>query len=291
MIIELGSALASYRVPDSDDSRLTIELLAAGAPAPPAPAPLPTRPQGQAPDVPAVDVNPPGSLRTIVIDPGHGGEDVGVRGQGGATEKDYVLRLARRLKATIEGRFGLRVLLTRDGDDNVPLDRRTSLANNNKADLFISLHANASVSPEARGAQVLSLNLDDYRGRSDAAVASDLPVPVIGGGSRSIDLVPWDVAQLPFAARSAVLSSILARQLSERGVPLYRRPLARLPLRTLVGANMPAVLLEVGFLSTRADETALARDDRSGATIEAVVATIAEVRLGVPAATSRGAAR
>ncbi len=116
------------------------------------------------PAAPTIDLSP-GTIRTVVIDPGHGGADVGSTGSGGTKEKDYTLQLARRVKATIEGRLGLRVLLTRDSDEDVPLDRRTALANNNKADLFVSLHANASVRPAVRGAQVLSLSLERLPGR------------------------------------------------------------------------------------------------------------------------------
>jgi N-acetylmuramoyl-L-alanine amidase len=110
-----------------------------------------------------VDFAGTGSLRTVVIDPGHGGDDAGVKGAKGTVEKDYVLQLARRLKGTIEGRLGLRVLLTRDADENVPVDRRIALANNNKADLFVSLHANASVRASLQGAQVISLRAQDYQ--------------------------------------------------------------------------------------------------------------------------------
>src|SRR5206468_3134243 len=82
------------------------------------------------------------TLRTIAIDPGHGGEDEGAKGGGGAKEKDLTLSVSRRVKATIEGRLGIRVILTRDDDRNVPIDDRTAIANNNKAELFISFHAN-----------------------------------------------------------------------------------------------------------------------------------------------------
>ena len=153
-----------------------IELLAAGAPPPPPPSPAKPVPT----DPPVLELPPAGGagVRTIVIDPGHGGADVGVTGPGGTREKEYVLDLARRLKTAVESRLGLRVLLTRDDDELVPFDRRTSLANNNKADLFISLHANASRHSDTTGAQVLTLNADLYQGRLEAARAPELPVPV-----------------------------------------------------------------------------------------------------------------
>ena len=83
----------------------------------------------------------------MAIDAGHGGEDQGAKGRGGMKEKDLTLAVARRLKAALENRLGIRVLLTRDEDKNVPIDERTALANNNKADVLVSLHANASLRP------------------------------------------------------------------------------------------------------------------------------------------------
>ncbi|HEX5215563.1 MAG TPA: N-acetylmuramoyl-L-alanine amidase [Vicinamibacterales bacterium] len=275
LIIDLGPQAATVRTDDRSDARVTVDMLPPGPPPPPPPKP--------APEPPVVDIATPGVIRTIVIDPGHGGDDAGAKGIGNSVEKDITLQIARRLKATIESRIGLRVLLTRDGDENVPLDRRTSMANNNKADLFISLHVNASTSPHARGAQVLSLSLQEYKSRTDAAIAQDLPVPVVGGGVRSIDVVPWELAQLPYANRSAAVAAILVRFLAERKVPLYARPAAQLPLRPLVGANMPAVLVELGFLTNAEDARALTQAEPTGAIIDALVAMVSEVRRGIPA--------
>ena len=94
------------------------------------------------------------SIRTIVIDPGHGGDDTGVKGPGGTLEKDVALDVARRVKSAIETRLGIRVLLTREERQPVDADGRAAIANNNKADLYISLHANGSPRPETRGATI-----------------------------------------------------------------------------------------------------------------------------------------
>lgn len=295
LVLTLGPSAAGFRVDDSTPTRVAIDLM---PPAPP-PAPEPARPGAApgptgsgtgpaspgAPALPPIDVTPVGSLRSVVIDPGHGGEDLGARGAGDLAEKEYVLRLARRLKAAIESRIGLRVILTRDGDDDVPLDRRASLANNNKADLFISLHANASVRAGVNGTQVLSLRLDDYRSQIDPASNTPVPVPVLGGGTRVIDVVPWDVAQLPFVDKSASVAAILERRLAEQGVPLFTTAAPRLPLRPLVGANMPAVMIEVGFLSNPADAQALTQADRSQKIVDAILAMLGDIRRGIPVAT------
>src|SRR5204863_6418640 len=130
--------------------RLVIAVLAQQTETTPAPPPA------AAPDLPGAPThaelppafNPPAfSIRTITVDPGHGGDDEGVKGAAGAKEKDLTLSVARRLKAALEGRLGIRIILTRDDDRNVPIDERTAVANNNKADLFISLHANGSMRP------------------------------------------------------------------------------------------------------------------------------------------------
>src|SRR4029079_17821506 len=151
-----------------------------------APAPQPGAPPGQpvAPPnpegpPPLLDLPPAGGLRAIVIDPGHGGDDTGAKGAQGTLEKNVTLTVARRLKAALEARLGVRVLLTRDGDQAVAPDQRAALANNNKADLFISLHANASLRPGVSGVEVFYLSLEGYderAQRASQAAADALPV-------------------------------------------------------------------------------------------------------------------
>jgi N-acetylmuramoyl-L-alanine amidase len=275
LVFELGPSAVSFQADaDRDQSRLTIDLTPAPAAAQtPAPAP--------AQEPPVIDIQTPGTIRTVVIDPGHGGDDEGVRSAKGVKEKDLTLQVAQKLKGTIESRLGLRVLLTREGDDNVPYDRRTAIANNNKADVFFSLHVNASLRPDVRGVQVLSLAAGDYAGRAGATTGRGAAVPALGGGTRTIEATPWDLAQLPFASRSTALGSVLVRHLSGRGVPMQPKPAAQMPLRVLVGANMPALLIEMGFLTNGADERALTGADLPATIVEAVIATIADARRGV----------
>jgi N-acetylmuramoyl-L-alanine amidase len=282
LTVDLGPAASSVRTDDTDPARLTVEFStnAPAAPAPPA-APSGGRPATVPQEMPPLaDITAGGGLRIVAIDPGHGGDDAGAHGVGGAVEKDLALQVARRLKSAIESRIGLRVLLTREGDEAVPIDRRTALANNNKADLLISLHANASLQPSARGAQVLSLGLEDYKDRARGLPVS-LPVPVVGGGMRLIDAMPWDLAQIPHAPQSAALAAIIVRHLTEHNVKLYPRSNDQAPLRVLVGANMPAVLIEMGFLSNIDDERALASGEVAGAVVEALIASIVDTRGGL----------
>src|SRR5439155_19283130 len=115
---------------------------ASSAPRPP-PAPPPAEPP--------LSGTPPSS-RTIAGVPGHGGDAQGAKGAGGKVEKDLTLAVARRLKAAVEARLGIRVILTRDDDRNIPIDDRAAIANNNKADFFVSIHANASFRSVSSGA-------------------------------------------------------------------------------------------------------------------------------------------
>ena len=184
--LDLGPRFASYRVADQPGTagvaRIVVDLVTQTE-APPATPPTPgtqppAAPPAQVPVVPGeppplLDLPPPGGLRAIVIDPGHGGDETGAKGSQGTLEKNITLSVARRLKAALEARLGVRVLLTRDGDQTVPLDQRASLANNNKADLFISLHANASVRPGVSGAEVFFLSLDEYGDEAQRRRAGD----------------------------------------------------------------------------------------------------------------------
>ena len=97
-------------------------------------------------------------LATIVIDPGHGGEDPGARGRLGSREKDITLTIAKRLKALIDAEPEMRAVLTRDGDFYVPLQTRVDKARRVKADLFVSVHADAFIRPHARGSSVFALS-------------------------------------------------------------------------------------------------------------------------------------
>jgi N-acetylmuramoyl-L-alanine amidase len=243
-----GVAAASTTVTDSG-TRVAIDIQAPGAPTTPPTTPpaTPTVPP-EAPPLPT----PRPTLALIVIDPGHGGEDGGATGAGGVREKDVTLDVARRIKTLIETRLGIRVLLTRDDDRRVNVDERASVANNNKADLFISLHANAAFTSSLSGAEVFYLHLDtEMEEARRAAQANSVTLSVLGGGTRVIDVVRWDMAQARHVDASRVLAEHIEAELRSR-VPVGPRPLQPAPLRVLVGANMPAVLVEMAYLSNEA---------------------------------------
>ena len=116
------------------------------------------------------------------------------------------------------------------------------------------------------------------QGDRDALVAARRSA----SGNRVIEIVPWDFAQVPHAERSAAVASALVRRLAEQDVPLYTRSNVRLPLRTLAGANMPAVMVELGFLTNAGDEAAMNGAALQGALVDAILSTIDDVRRGLP---------
>ena len=256
---KFGMHRATTSQPDANSSRLVIEMLPAtvAAPAPsPTPAPPPTSPAPAPVDPLPVPV-PSTELRTLVIDPGHGGDEPGVRGPGGTLEKDVTLQVARRLRAMIESRLGLRVFLTRDDDRAMALDDRAAYANSQKADLFISIHANAALTPAMRGAEVYYLSVDPAAAEAARNAESSAALPALGGGTRTIDLILWETAQARYLEQSSSLAGLVEQALRAR-VEMSPRPVQQAPFRVLVGATMPAVLVEIGYLSNAEQEKALA---------------------------------
>jgi N-acetylmuramoyl-L-alanine amidase len=278
--VDLGPRFASFRSADAagdrSAGRIVIEVLPAATEAAPAP-PAASAPAAADPP-PLLDLLPPGGIRTVVIDPGHGGDEPGARGPQGTTEKDVTLGVARRLKGAIEARLGARVILTRDGDETVGLDERAAVANNNKSDLFISLHANASVRATVSGAEVFYLSLADYGDQAQrVAQGNSDALPVFSGGTRNIEVLLWEMAQARHIEQSAALAQLVEAALRER-VPMSPRAIQQAPFRVLVGANMPAVLVEMGFISNPAQEKLLASDAFQSSLVQALVDGIVRFR-------------
>lgn len=283
--VNLGPRFGTYRasvVPgDAGAARIILDVAPAGAPQPARPQPVTPPPPAPSPALPFAPPAGP-AIRTIVIDPGHGGDESGTQGPGGTLEKDVTLDVARRLRSLIEGRLGIRVLLTRDEDRFVPLDERTSIANNNKADLFVSIHANASPRRDARGAEVFYLSLDGYEGeaRRMAERPPTRSLPTLGGGSREIELILWEMAQARHLSESTVFARFVEEELRRR-VEMSARPLQQAPFRVLVGANMPAVLVEMGFLSSADQEASLRSEDFKASVAQALFDALLRYRARV----------
>jgi N-acetylmuramoyl-L-alanine amidase len=202
----------------------------------------------------------PSRLRTIAIDPGHGGDDAGVRGAGGLEERQLTLDVALRLRTRLETQLKVRVVLTREDDRTVGPDDRAAIANEARADLLLSLHANAAPAVSVSGAEV-------YYSALDPAHAELLP-----SAQAPPTLLQWDEAQARQYDASERLAGIVHEEL-QRAVPMNRRSLRRAPLRVLQGAAMPAVLVEMLFLTNPDQEGAASaselRDTLAAALVEA----------------------
>jgi N-acetylmuramoyl-L-alanine amidase len=280
IVVDLGPKFSSFRtsdVPgDRGSGRILVEVIAATTDAP-ATTTTPT-PAAPAEPPPLLDLAPAGGLRTIVIDAGHGGDEHGAKGPVGTLEKDVTLSVARRLKAALEARLGVRVILTRERDEAVGLDERAAVANNNKADVFISLHANASVRSSAAGAEVFYLSLADYGDEAQrVAQGEGEALPVFGGGTRDIEVILWEMAQARYIEQSAALARTIESGLRAR-VPMSPRAIQQAPFRVLVGANMPAVLVEMGFISNPDQEKQLASDAFQNNLVQALVDSLVAFR-------------
>ena len=209
-----------------------------------------------------------------------------MKGANGTKEKDLTLVVARRAKGALESRLGIRVLLTRENDVNVPLENRAALANNNAADLFISLHANASVRKTATGASILYAAFDREAERAAHASLGSERLPAFGGGTREVELVVWDLAQIHHLDRSLELAKVLEGQLRDH-IPLAGHPIDRAALRLLESANMPAVLVEMGYLTNDDQEMLMAGTDFQNSFVQAIFDAVLKFRDALVADGSR----
>ncbi len=243
-------------------ARLILDFKAPATAAAATPPPAATKPGAATPAVPSPTSPEAPSSRTIVIDPGHGGDEVGAIGAGGTMEKDVTLSIARKLRALVQNSLGYQVFLTRDKDDVVALDDRTAVANNYKADLFVSIHANASRAKGAHGSEVYFLSYqasdDDSRRVAQAEGAIAAP-PADAPLGTDLSLILWDMAQAEHLEASSALASRIQEEIATV-TGSEGRGIKQAPFRVLVGAAMPAVLVEVGFITNSEEEKQLLSD-------------------------------
>ncbi|HEY2013988.1 MAG TPA: N-acetylmuramoyl-L-alanine amidase [Bryobacteraceae bacterium] len=197
----------------------------------------------------------------VVIDPGHGGHDVGTQGKT-LLEKDVVLDVARRVGKLIESRLNAEVVYTRSDDTFIPLEGRTALANDRKADLFLSIHANSSPSGKIAGVETYYLNFADSKDALDVAsrenASSQKSVFELRDIIQKITLHDKAEESKEFAGR--VQTSLYG--LSAKNFPNTKnRGVKKAPFVVLIGASMPSILAEIGFLSNQREEALLKRSD------------------------------
>jgi N-acetylmuramoyl-L-alanine amidase len=240
---------------------------------PPGRTPVPERPSERTIPVPT---KPPG-IQVIVVDAGHGGSETGAKGPTGLLEKDVTLDVARRIQAGLSRKLGVNVILTREGDKQVPLDERTAIANHERADLFLSIHVNASRAKEARGAETyfLSYQATDDESRALAALENNTLGVAAPPGHSNLGMVLWDLAQSQFLSESSQLAETIQQNLND-ALRIESRGVKQAPFRVLMGATMPAVLVEIGFITNGEEEARLKegvyRDRIAAAIVDSVAA-------------------
>ncbi len=194
----------------------------------------------------------------IVIDPGHGGHDTGTIGPHGLEEKDLVLDVGRRLGKLLQTRLGADVVYTRKDDTFIPLETRTSIANQEQADLFVSIHANSSRDPDARGVETYYLNFTSSAEALDVAArenaASDKSIHELQDLVKKIALKEKIEESREFASN---VQRALHSGLAAKSPGIRDRGVKKAPFIVLIGANMPSILAEISFVSNPGDERRL----------------------------------
>jgi N-acetylmuramoyl-L-alanine amidase len=191
----------------------------------------------------------------IVIDPGHGGHDTGTIGPNGLEEKDLVLEVGRRLGKLLETRLGAEVVYTRKDDTFIPLETRTAIANQQRADLFISIHANSSHDPEARGVETYYLNFTSSPEALEVAArenaVSEKSIYELQDLVKKIALKEKIEESREFAGD---VQESLHSGLAAKSPGIRDRGVKKAPFIVLIGANMPSILAEISFVSNPGDE-------------------------------------
>lgn len=216
-------------------------------------------------------------VNRIVIDAGHGGHDEGTVGPHGVMEKDVVLDVALRLSKLVQQRMGAEVVLTRSDDTFIPLQERTAIANQHKADLFLSIHANSSPAPEVAGTETFFLNFTNSPDALNVAAREN------AGSEKSVgelkDLIQTitlnDKIEESHTFADDIQSAIQA-QASKSNAAARNRGVKRAPFVVLIGAGMPSVLAEIGFLSNSRDESNLNKPEYRQKVAEALYKGLAQ---------------
>jgi len=233
IVMDLTNEVKDIKIATADNNRvLFVDLMREGAAKPvtslPATTPVPAKPD-------AATASPERKVRVIVIDPGHGGMDNGAVGSG-VNEKDLTLVLARKLRAALQTKLGATVLQTRDSDIAMDNEARSAAANNNQANLFISLHAGYSPNKMDAGSSVFIMKEDFGDVFSETSV------------SRNQLFLPWYLGYRTSRGLSAQAAKILQEDLS-KAIPGMPFPVRTAPVAVLCSVTMPSMLLEIGNLN------------------------------------------
>ncbi|MFH1379565.1 MAG: N-acetylmuramoyl-L-alanine amidase [bacterium] len=215
---------------------------------------------GKGDKAPARPVRYDGTKKIIVIDPGHGGKDPGAIGRNGTKEKDLNLKLALKLEKILKNKGNFTVILTRDTDVFIPLLKRAQIANSNKADLFVSIHCNASLKKESEGFEIYFLSGQATDKAAEATARLENSALQLEADSmvkkKGVEKMLWSIAKNMFHVESADVCSSVLKQVQKR-VKIKNRSAKQAQFYVLMNAQMPSVLIETGFVSNKDEEAKL----------------------------------
>lgn len=262
-------------------------------PADPLPLPEVTTPTPAEPVMEAPITNKPAvvngqRLITIAIDAGHGGEDPGAKGANGSHEKNITLAIAKLLKQKIDAESNMRGILTRDGDYFIPLHGRVVKARNMQADLFVSIHADAFVRPDARGSSVFALSEKGATSASARYLAKkENESDLIGGvsldkGDMNLARTLLDLSQTATINDSLKLGKHVLMKIGEIN-PLHKGSVEQAGFAVLKSPDIPSILVETAFISNPEEERKLNDDDYRSKLSLAILAGIKKYFANNPA--------
>jgi len=216
-------------------------------------------------------------IKTIVIDPGHGGKDPGAIGPRGIKEKDVVLKIAHKLAKELHKNLKTRVILTRYHDIFLSLAERTAIANREKADLFISIHCNAGLKPHSKGFEVYFLS--DEASDEEAQAVANMENAVMALEERKekgneLSSILWSLAMNEFMNESSELCSLISSEVDSQLRIMDNRGVKQAGFTVLRGAKMPAILVEGGFISNRSEARKLDSSKFQKELVEAICAGV-----------------
>jgi N-acetylmuramoyl-L-alanine amidase len=214
-------------------------------------------------------------VKRVVIDPGHGGKDPGTLGVTGLVEKDLTLKVARLLAEKIQEKTGIECLLTRTDDRYLPLEERTAIANTAGADLFISIHANAHNQRSVRGLEIYFLNLATD---AEAMRVAALENAATTKSMSDLQVILGDLMLNSKITESCRLAQVVQKEtvgaLSKQYKAIKDMGVKQAPFYVLLGANMPSVLIEMGYISNEAEESRMRDEKYLGRLADGIVAGV-----------------
>ena len=198
-------------------------------------------------------------FKTIVIDAGHGGKDPGAVGYRGTKEKDIALDVAKRLEKKLSKNMKVKIVMTRDEDIFLRLSERTKIANENNGSLFISIHTNAAEDRRASGFETFLIGQNKNEAAVRVAARENAVLELEGSTGKKLtdeDLIKATIAQSAFASKSELFASLVQKEIKKR-VQSKDRGVKQAGFYVLMGASMPNVLVELGFISNPSEEKKL----------------------------------